>query len=343
MQSYLHHIFALLAFFVFAASVALGLQDASLNVQVHYLWNNGIALSDWYVERDVHALGSDGKPLVVTEAHRLRYALSYPVFLVSERSGINPDTLFTMLVPLFASGTVWFIGAIASRSTKTNKPRAVTLAVLPVFGSFFLMDGRLILAFLGFALVLYAALSPYEENLAKVILLAIVGMLFVSVSSGTFISVFLVLTATCLHNAAVAKTIKARLVAATPALFVALLYHYDLWVSASKNVAYYGGGSSAFIRLLEHGYGTAVVFVLETPVLVGLAIAVVLGLSIVGLRLLRALQEPRFFLIATATVLLGAFGYSVLSLAIIPVSLLTGVEANNFLSRSSPQQKGIVG
>ncbi len=324
-----------LAFGILAAFYALilsGGYQANLGVQVHYLWDNGIRLSNWYAPRPEGLIDNVGNDLIVTESHRLRYALTYPLFLLAEGRPFSPDDLYTLLVPILAVGTCLLcLGSAAQVAEKRIAAWAV-LAVVPLGGLFFAMDGRLIFAFFGYALVLRAMLADASGLAAKLMGLTI-GIIFASVSSGTMLSALGLVALLSVWQARAVTSALDRLVALAPIFYAVLVFHHDISVAVFKNVAYYGGGLSGVVSMLDHGLGRVMIRLAASPgwALIG---GVIGGLGLAGLfRTLRRLNEPLFPMIVLLAAALGLFGYSTLSLVSIPISAWAVLLINRRVAR----------
>lgn len=290
---------------------------------------HGVTFANWTTLQSAGLIDSFGRDLIITESHRLRYALVYPLYLLGNAVGVSPHALMTGLVPFAAAITVWAIARVIETQSHAPLRKLGWLALLPLAAIFFFMSGRLILAYLGYALLLRLLLRlligpPIGALLLRLLGIA-VALWLTSVASGTFVlglgTTFLVGFLDTLR----ARGGLARVLAATPALFALLLFHYDLTVMLFKNIAYYGGGLGGAVQMLDHGFGS---ILLKLPFgalgLVGLGIFAA-GLAFALWRLLRGVEDPRLPLIVLFALAMGAFGGSTLSLAVLPIMASVGV------------------
>jgi hypothetical protein len=305
----------------YAVLVSSGLHQAYLGSQFHYLWDNGIRLSEWYSARPAGVFDVNGGTLVVTEAHRLRYALSYPLFLLADATTVSVDRLFSMTVPIAAAGAVWAISStVVAVSGKRLTPFGI-VALLPLAALFVFMDGRLIYAIFGYCVLIWVMLGNHGLSLTAVLLGATFGLLFTSVSSGTQFSATLAILFLCVAAYRRARGLEARLVALAPAFYVILLFHYDLHTATAKNISYYEGGLGGLLNALSHGFGRILLVQSQGPYLIGGIIIGGFSACTFLVLVIRRGANVRMIGLITLAVGTGAFGYSALSLAIVPVTL----------------------
>ena len=136
-------------------------------------------------------------------AHALRYIIVWPIVTIAQEVGMNINTLFSFYVLLIAYLTSLILG----KSIKYLYPSLIKKSAW--YRVFFLgmwltvllfMNGRLICEFFGISAILYAQLvflSKYQTQQPKIsnlIGLQALGLIFTSVSTGTFSVAFGVIT-----------------------------------------------------------------------------------------------------------------------------------------------------
>ncbi|MEM7240643.1 MAG: hypothetical protein AAF429_00520 [Pseudomonadota bacterium] len=187
------------------------------------------------------------------------------------------------------------------------------------------MDGRLILALAGSALLLAVHLGSPISTFVK-IAGTVLAMWLCGVTSGTLYATFSALLVITFF--AVLKTPNRlnKTEACLPIIFTVLLFNYDLLGALTKNIAFYGGGLPGAIGMLQHGFGAIFLKVgTSTANVVLLAIVLGIGLSVLTLLIKRIPSDLCLLVILLFTAIaMGAFGYSILVLALIPACILLG-------------------
>lgn len=326
-------VLALATGLLLSGMVAFGGHTAALGEQVHYLWDNGIRLTNWYADRPEDLMDSVGGVLVVTESHRLRYAVTTPLFHLADATGLSVDHVYTLTVPVLAAATVWLaVGAAAVALGRPLSWRGCT-AILPLALVLTAMDGRLIVAFFGYALVLRVLLRP-EPSMGWRLIAVSMGVLFASVSSGTMMSTLCLVAVLSISATVMAPDCIARLLAVVTMAYVGLAFHYDVQVALFKNIEFYGGGLSGAVAMLQHGAGRVLLDFASSP---ALAVALLCIVAVAGTGLVVVpfrIKDPDLFLGLVVALVLGLFGYSTLSLALIPMSVWGAIGIGRWLDRS---------
>lgn len=312
--------------------VAFGGHTATLGEQVHYLWDNGIRLTSWYADRPEDLRDSVGGLLVVTESHRLRYALTTPLFHLADATSLSVDHVYTLTVPVLAAATVWLAAGAAAAALGRPLSWRGCAAIVPLTLVLTAMDGRLILAFFGYALVLWVLFRP-GPSLGWRLIAVSTGVLFASVSSGTMMSALGLVAVLSIWAAVKAPDRLARLLAVVTLAYVGLTFHHDVQVALFKNIDFYGGGLSGAVAMLEHGAGRALLDVASSP---ALAVALLCAVAVAGtgwVVVLSRVKDPDLCLALGVALVLGLFGYSTLSLALIPMSVWGAIGIGRWLDR----------
>jgi hypothetical protein len=321
---------------LYVAAIMAGLYRAELWSQVEYLWLHGVDLFNWYQIQAAGQTDTFGRDLIVTESHRLRYALVYPLYIIADVLGISPHLVFTYVVPLAVAGTVWAIARVIEAQSASPLSRLAWLALLPLAAIFFFMGGRLVLAYLGYALLLRTLIGSPVQSLALRLLVIAAALWLTSVASGPFVLGLATTFLVGVIDLAKARGGIARLLGITPPVFAFLLYHHDLGVTLFKNIAFYGGGWTGAVQMLDHGFGSVLLGLpFGLPELIALAV-VGAGLAFVLWRALRCVHDPRLPLILLLALAMGAFGGSTLSLAILPIMASVGVALQILSARILP-------
>ena len=266
-----------------------------------------------------------------SEAHLLRYLLVYPIFVLSDQTGLNADYLFRLLCFVMLFLTIRHCTKMADYYLQKNELYfIICFALLFLLLSAF-MNGRIIFAFLGFSYLLLSVQNWEKKQLSNLgLCLRIFPVLFLcSVSSGTFLSCLLGLI---LWSVVFVNRPKKSLYLYGFMLLVVLSPVVNLYVF--KNINFYGGGFSGFVNMLNHGAGK--IFHLVDFASLTLIILIIAHLSVIGIALLYYEKKYRLHLLFTASCMVaGLFGYSTLSLAIIPVSILMTCYSAQLVSRKT--------
>lgn len=129
---------------------------------------------------------------ILLDYHGICYLLVYPVFAVADITGIEPNRVFTALVPIPALSIAWFATASTLRlGGVIDERRAAWIfaATSPVFILLSLfMHGRLLFAMAGSSLLLSAMLGWKDVNPPIVFIAVVAAFMLCSVASGTFVT-----------------------------------------------------------------------------------------------------------------------------------------------------------
>lgn len=235
-------IFATLALLV---TVLAGWKAFTLNSQAWYMWQT--------VGHDPTGVLLSGHP------HGLRYLVYYPVFAVAEFATLSPDFVFSCVCVLI----LFLISMLIARidvdvwGTQGHVWRRDTV-IFCMFAMSMLMNGRLLLAFCGYLLILVAGADWFTRREWKFVhaISVVLGCLLAGVSSGTLL-VAMALSAGIVFVAFLMdlKLLKNNPIATVSiAITLALFVGYAL-IGIGKNIAFYGGDEAAIVRMLDHGVG----------------------------------------------------------------------------------------
>ena len=305
---------------VYAIFCILGLVQFHLWSQVVFMWNSDFTFAEKFFD-----------------FHGLRYFLVYPIFQIGQWLGLPYDRVFSVIVPALIFAIAYFsTAAIAC----VNAPLAQPLRLLVFAGiclilimlSLF-MNGRLMFAFTGSAILTWAMLD-WDNNRDRINLMAVLAALFLSsVTSGTFLIVtaafyFFLALNVVFANPTVCRR---RILVGYALLLVLLVPFLTMWLL--KNVHFYGGGLAGLFNMLDHGYGMLLLQSYWLPLLAGLvALAVLVYRFRVFLR--------RHWILASLVAIYfagGLFGYST-ALVVLPPLLVIGASIallllNRFLTK----------
>lgn len=291
---------------IFSVAVLLGVKQFSLWSQVVDLQGT----NPLYLYQGLHP-------------HFLRYLLVYPVFEASALAGFAPDTVFSgvCLVALF----IVFLAVrhIDQNLSQDDSTLACVFWSISLCGIAILMNGRGILAFLGYAMLLFSLVPlPDDRHPRWWLFISLpIAMLFCSVSSGVLFVAFAQLFTTCvicvLRQREMRSASNTPLVLAAGALTTVLFWNF-LAVGLHKNLTYYGGGVEAIWTMLNHGAGR--IIAMADPLILLPAALVLFAASLLAVWAARAFSLP--VVICGASVLLalagGVFGFTTLSVGFVP-------------------------
>lgn len=304
--------------------------------------------------------------------HGLRYVAYYPIFTTGEILDVPVNLVFGLACILCLAIISIVYRIVASDITKNHPSSDTNYFIIILIFLSLLMNGRMILAFLGYITIIYLGIEWLKNGKWGVVgpFLLILSLVLLGVSSGTLV------VGMALAAGLVAITVlrKRRLSfgeirMAGSVGVVLVLFSAPAVIGINKNLKYFGGGSEAVVKMLDHGAGGVLIdMTIEAmptdaggptpeikaddppPAVSGIAksryrellekaSAVLqfwwLGALLAGLiawfsgwRPLAAIRsakpEVNVVHLAIALALIGGlFGYSVLSLSIIPIFIIT--------------------
>lgn len=196
--------------------------------------------------------------------HAVRLFIAYPGYIISTWYQISLDKGYSyyLILIFFLTFITVFNLSMIKNAHSVFSTAALALFVL---GLCFIMNGRIIFAFLGYALVITAALEQARHKcfirLWEGILYGI-GILFTTVSSGCMIIGFL-FTAFCFFikwayiRSAVRKLYVVMGLIGSAVVFFPVVKKVIAYIAfmINKNITFYGGGIEGVIGMLQHGLG----------------------------------------------------------------------------------------
>lgn len=285
-----------------------GVIEFKLWPQVLSIWNSQFELSQ-----------------LLLHPHGIRFFLVLPIFTISEIIEVSSDWLYSNLVPvLIFIATIFIVGSLKNSIWQNKYKREVFLFVFIMLTliSFF-MNGRLIFAITGAAILLNIMVNWEDKHLIIVFLLILCSFILVSVSSGTLFvavlscSLFVLIKGFFLNRCLVRKLFFLILFSS---LFV---FIYPLLsVLVMKNINYFGGGFGAIVNMLNHGFG---VFFHDIDFVVLILISLCLVISLILMLALvvkyKKIRIPLFF--SCVSLGGGLFGFSTMMMVIPSLLLLS--------------------
>jgi len=272
-----------------------------------------------------------------------RYLVSYPSIVAMDHWGMRFNDAYALysaaLLPLTALALVKAV-RIGRRLDETRVLAvgiglALLVAVLATQ-----MNGRLIAAHLGMALVLLAQGRVFARRrlrFAEALMLA-GGLVLGHMSSGTGLVAYAQVLAG--SGALALAGIERRRVLALLSLLTAVLGPL-LYGDLVKNLEFYGGGVAAIVNMLDHGLG---LILRRDPRVLTAAIVVLMLLAVALWRSRgRILQMPASLwpamIALPVTTIGGLYGYSALTMSVPAVLVLAGAGTVAMLERPRPARQ----
>jgi|GEM_PF-5368089 hypothetical protein len=289
------------------ALVLVGVKRSAMNGQPWDLWLDGY--SPWTA-------------LLALDKHALRYAVYWPIFLISEGVGVHPDRLFGF----FSAGASLLLAWTMVKSDFLLSPhpslwRSAAYALMVVFLSL-LIEGRITLLLTGYAMLIWAALHYVVcgrwNHWQTTALLA--GGALSSLSSGTlavagaFVGLF-ALWLFLQHRRPLDHPI------AMTGSFLLFFISYGGWIIAGVIINLEFFDNSA-IAMLNHGLGRIALMV-GSAGLLALGLAGLAGAAVFWWLYRRQSAGMFILTIAIAPAAAGGlFGLTTLSVGLVPLLLM---------------------
>jgi len=274
---------------------------------------------------------------ILTQAHFLRYLLVYPAFFLSDFTSIDANVFFQIICFINIFLATLNCISIYKFYEKNNEFIAVFFfTFLFIFMSGF-MNGRITFSFLGFS-YLILAIHKWERQKNSnflFIIKTLISLFLCSVSTGTFLSCIILLVAWMLFYSNRKKGILNFYFILLFVIISPVIYLYLF-----KNINFYGGGLEGFINMLQHGMGF-IFYIVEFNILILMLLNVII-LILLLLPLYFSYNKYRLLFLMIATSLFaGLFGFSTLTLSIIPFSVFILLMITRYLYNLFPYRQNL--
>lgn len=196
--------------------------------------------------------------------HALRYLIVYPIYFFADLWGIAPNMLFSWIgmimviaIPVFLFYAVRIYGMSLCFAQIFCGIAGAIYFVLAMF-----MNGRMIFAHLGVAILLFAIIASMQIVNRRMILLSalliVIGALFCSVSTGVFAVAYSLLGVSLLYE--LFLIVKKQGQWLKVLLMMATLLMMTPWMlmGVNKNISFFGGGVEGSVEMLAHGSGQVI-------------------------------------------------------------------------------------
>lgn len=255
------------------------------------------------------------------ESHVFRYIVASPALLFSYLLKVSADVVYNIYCIAIFSVFAFLFERIAHICIPNILlVKRLVLAAVSILA--LIMNGRIIFAYLGIAIILYLQLKNlrgvYHGN-GSYLVLSIIGFLLGSVSSGTLTIIFTQYLIGAWYYRE--RNIFVR-------LLPTLLFLPHLVAMIKKNIQYFGGGLESLINMVSHGYGF---FGFGVDIYVVIILILILGMLCIAPLYQGALyflqqRAENFLLLVSVLVslLFGVYGLSTATMAFPGLLILTG-------------------
>ncbi len=306
-------------FFVYFILCASGFINFELWSQVTRVWGIQSSIhSGIQNEEVVNAITTDDG---YEYAHLLRYYLVFPIFKLSNLLGIDYNYLFSLFFSFFILYSSLNISKGVLFCAKFFPKIKIDVVFILVFSTLcfisFFMNGRMIFAIMSSSLLVYISLCWHNCNFFLIAFNVILGVMFSSVSSGSFIVYFASLL--CFFSFKVLSFGGKRnvLLLFFVLCLTALSYPF-LSDSILKNIGFFGGGLAGMIGMLSHGFG--IVFINSHGYFLAISVLVMIALLALATIIFLYIENMQPLIMFSVIALLGGlFGYSTLVMILLPV------------------------
>ncbi|MFJ7952311.1 hypothetical protein ACIQZG_12380 [Lysinibacillus sp. NPDC096418] len=303
-------------------------------------WNLGV-FEFIFIPQVLSLIGSNPIDLIMA-GHQWgpRYLIAFPAVYMHEQLGFSLDYSYSIYCTvILASIVVIFVKAgIILKKKYINAPNVFFL--VSIFSTLilaYLMNGRLIPAYLGITIILYKQFKVYNSNENFSIsdyITMFVGFMLSTTSSGTMMVSLLQISLVSFiltlnkgkHFVPVIKFIIVNSV-----IYIGLLGPYIIKM-INKNLTFYGGGSTGLINMLSHGLGK---ILLVSPILVWLIILSIPFIFIFCVFIQLGLNIELRIVILTVFICLlcGMFGISTATMIIPVLIFLVAMKSSKIASK----------
>jgi hypothetical protein len=251
---------------------------------------------------------------LIDHPHFFRFFVTYPGLLAEDYWGYG---WFSAYISIFIVGS----GYLIYRICRHRGIFSVILALILIMPFHSLMNGRGVLSWFGWILVIFLITKPIRENYGRTsIALFFLAALCSSVSTGTFAVAF-----TAINMALIYRFSKNGFKRNVFILVILLLVFYGYFtVSFSKNIDFYDYGDGFLLNILSHGLGG---ILSKNIFLIIVVLTFVIFIPFIFDYLLKKIGFLNCVVLIVPLVG-GIFGFTTLTLAIPAAVLLLVTRAN---------------
>ena len=299
----------LLCFALHALLVLAGLSALHPWSQVTYLYEAGWSVSNWDLAPDDLPASLQNWEGVRPDAHKARFFLMWPFMALADTLGMQTSEVLSAVKPVLAGVTVWASARVIR--AQTGKLCLICgTALLPLTLLMVVMDGRLVFALCGYALLISVFLAGKIRPLIAS-LLCLLAIWLTSVTSGTFWCATLTLALLTLLALREPGGLRARPGAVLPLFAVLIVFSGGLFDALAKVTEYYGGAANLLSGAVGHGPVQS--FTSEVSFVLALVLAAALcGVALLLLvKLCRRSTYTPLYLVTALPLVTGLAGFSI--------------------------------
>lgn len=309
-----YKLFFTISFFIYFCLILTGVKQFNVWNQIIYGYESHFSLLDYFDN-----FGS----------HTVRLILMHPIMKFSEIYDFDKDFVFSIIGFFIIMLMIRINNKIIDFYYSATRIKVIFLCLIFVFS--FIMNGRNLFSFLGYSLFTYYAFSFLEQKNGRYnFFILILGLIFSSVSSGTFSTLIIYIILFNLYNFIINKlTFKRKAILFLQSITAIALFSPMFYVGLKKNLDYYNG---SFITMMSHGFGAYLnnIYVLIFGILGVLILSPIILIG--GYFLIKKMDKDSYSTIALpawiSSVIGGVFGYSALigGLPILFISILIFID-----------------
>lgn len=277
-----------------------------------HLWGQVVTL--WDDNTEISSL--------LLHPHGMRYLLVYPIFVVSDLLNVSYNWLFSntviILIITITRHVIKAVEEIQHGLTKSDKDILFLLICSFFMALSLFMNGRILFALTGSAILINILISWDKHNLWGIVLPLFLIVFLSSVSSGTLVVSIITFISFLIYKSMTTglKYSKNHMLLILFAGILATVFPL-LKILVMKNINFYGGGWDGLIAMLAHGLGK-VFLVVDSDVLalILLTLALTVMLFLMSYHYYKRMIIPIFFIALSLAG--GLFGKSTLMMFLPP-------------------------
>lgn len=269
--------------------------------------------------------------------HAIRLLIAYPGYLISNFTSIELNIAYSYYILMIFC--ILYINIFETCSYTIRYYGFYSYIIIQYIIFFvlivlsFLMNGRIIFAFLGFSMIIKLVL---KNNFLKLSIIdyieIIIGIILTTVSSGTMsvVTIFIILVIAFIYKNKIMTNLKRNkiykimlCICMIPIIILALRYLKFMLV---RNINYYGGGLKGLINMMNHGIGRYFnnSILGMSLFLVIVLFGVITAYFFVRFKLQKNEKVYIILFLAVISCMVGfVFGYSAGSLVLIPLIIIS--------------------